>query len=126
MSDAHSPRIAPCPAAPDLAHFDLLNDVSRRRRELASEMNGTGDVSRLSFNSLLDTLVNLTFDEACTQREDSHDFWGAEDDIAKKMLTSVSNHLRNDYGCSEQALGSAMGKGTKAAHGRVSAHELWH
>lgn len=126
MSDAHSLRIADYPTVPDLAHFDLLNDVSRRRKELATEMNGSGDVSRLSISSLLDTLLILTFDEVCTQRENSSSFWGTDDDISRKMIISVSNHLRNDHGCGEQILGSAMGKGTMVAQGRFRARELWH
>jgi hypothetical protein len=125
MTDAPSISALASKTSPNFDHFDLLNSINRRRRELALEMGGSGNVSLLALGSLIDTLLILAFDEACTQRSMENNFWGGKDKLAKLMVQTASDRLRQVYDYNESDIVTIMGKGTVAAHGFGCAADLW-
>ncbi|MBB3658417.1 hypothetical protein FHX15_003664 [Rhizobium sp. BK650] len=124
MTDSHAAAEAvPC-CSSNTAHLDMLEAISRRRGELADEMDGTGDVAKLSLKSSLDALLILTFDEACTGRFATSSFWGCKDELSRKMLLAVIERLQKEF-LVNQGIVRAMGRGTMAAHGQLDVNKLW-
>ncbi|TDK39214.1 hypothetical protein E2F50_03570 [Rhizobium deserti] len=107
-----------------LKQFEVVNEINRRRTQLADEMGGIRDVAGLSLEALLDTLLILSFDEACTNRASRACFWGAKDPAVRTLEDAVAERLRNDFSNVDPA--PSRGRGTMAAHGQVSVEHLWH
>lgn len=109
---------------PSLDQFHLVQEINRRRLEIADQMAEKGDVSMLSMVDLLDTLLILSFDEACSNRAFSSRFWGSADTAATGLDKAVTRRLQKEFGLTDN-LGS-RGRGTMAAHGQIRVGELWH